>query len=138
MARDVCDENAELAAIQHEEIVEIAGDRAHREIASGNLQASDAGHCARENRGLDLAGDFELFVYGEQARYPSGEGAVGGHIAKAADEKQESENYVVRPPRHKPRSARLPWSTKAPKTARPMVRARYSPFTAVPSRETGE
>jgi len=68
--------------------------RAHREIASGDLQASDVGHCARENRGLDLARDFELFVDGEQAML-IGEGAVGGHIAKAADEKQESENFVA-------------------------------------------
>jgi hypothetical protein len=49
----VGDENTELVAIQHEEIVEVAGDRAHGEIASGDLEASDAGHCPRENRGLD-------------------------------------------------------------------------------------
>src|SRR5579864_4174707 len=95
VAGDVCDENAELAAIEREEIIEIAGDRAHREIASGDLQASDVGYCARENRGLDLACDFELFVDGQQAML-IGEGAVGGHIAKAADEKQEAECFGVR------------------------------------------
>ena len=94
MAGYVGDENAELLAIQREEIVEVAGDRAHGEIASRDLHASDAGHCARENRGLDPPRNFEFFVDDEQAML-IGEGAVGRHIAKAADKKQETESFVV-------------------------------------------
>src|SRR5258706_646365 len=86
VAGDVGDENAELIAFEHEEIIEIAGNSTHREIASSDFQASDAGHFTRENRRLDLARNFKLFVDSEQAML-IGEGAVGGHVAEAADEK---------------------------------------------------
>jgi hypothetical protein len=43
---------------------------------------------------LDLARNFELFVDGHQAML-IGEGTVGGHITKAADEKQEAESFVI-------------------------------------------
>ncbi len=143
---DECSRNAVARDVYREcragchpawEIVEIANDRAHREIASSNLQASDAEHCARENRRLDLASDIELFVYSEQAMLIS-EITVGGHIAKAADEKQESENYVVQSSAPQTKVSEIAAQTKAPKTARPIVRARIPRSTAVPSRETGE
>ena len=47
---NIRNENAELIFFQREEIVEIAGDRTHREITSGDVQTSDAGHFARKNR----------------------------------------------------------------------------------------
>jgi hypothetical protein len=75
-----------LIAFEREEIVEIASDNTHGEIASNDLHAGDARHFTRKNRGLDLARDFKLFIDGEQAML-IGEGAVGGHIAEAADER---------------------------------------------------
>src|SRR5580658_2958983 len=95
VAGDVSDENAELIFLGRKEIVEISGNRAHGEIASSDLEASDAGHFARENRGLDLARDFKLFVDRKQTMLIC-EGAVGRHVAEAADEKQETERFEVR------------------------------------------
>src|ERR1700733_6133971 len=81
---DVGDENTKAIFFKREEIVEIAGDRAHWEIASGDLQTGDAGHFARENRGLNLLRDFQLFVDGQQAMFV-GESAVSRYVAQAAD-----------------------------------------------------
>ena len=50
------------------------------------FQASDAGYFSRENRGLNLARDFKLFVDYKQAMLIC-KGAVGGYVAEAADEK---------------------------------------------------
>src|SRR5271169_1411915 len=46
VAGDVGNETAELTAFERKEIVEVAGDGTHGEIASSDLQASNAGHFA--------------------------------------------------------------------------------------------
>src|SRR5271165_2943545 len=95
VAGNVGNQNAELVVAEHQEIVKIAGHRAHGQITRGDLRARENRHGAGQNRGLDLARDGQLAVDGQQAVLV-GKRAVSGHIPEAGDEEQEAEGFGVR------------------------------------------
>ena len=89
VASHVGDQNADAFFVEDEEIVEIAGDGAHGEVASGDVEASEGRNGLRERGGLNLLSDFELFLDGEEPLFV-GEGAAGRDISEAADESEKA------------------------------------------------
>src|SRR5580700_5481108 len=90
----VGDENAEMIPFECQEIVEIARDGAHGEIARSDYDPGAARNIARQDGCLDLLGNFEFLLNGEEA-FLFGENAVGHEIAEGANEKKKTSRLQV-------------------------------------------
>src|SRR5216683_2396100 len=90
MTGDVGHQNSDAPVVHNQKIVKIPGDGAHGYITRNDFQASEAGLFARQNGRLDLVGDLQFFVDGQQALF-SRERAVHGDIAQATNENQEAD-----------------------------------------------
>src|SRR5271157_1915782 len=78
---DVSHEDADPVLIDGNEFVEIAGDGGHRMISGVDTKALEFRSAARKNRTLDLAGDLEFVLNGEQAAFV-GEDLLCGYVSK--------------------------------------------------------
>src|SRR5690348_10527794 len=93
---DVGYENAYTFVVRKEEIVEIAGDGAHGDVACGDFESCEDGNALRKNGGLNLAGNFQLFVDCEEPFFVC-EDAARGNVTEARDENQETHKLDVVP-----------------------------------------
>ena len=91
---DIGDQNPDVLVIDHQKIVEIACYGAHGEVTGGDFETGEAWEFARKKGRLDLAGNFEFFVDGEEALFVD-EGAARGDVAEASDANEEAEELDV-------------------------------------------
>ena len=94
MAGDVGDEEAGLLAIGDEEVVEVAGDGGHGNVAGGDLKVVGLGIGQGENRGLDAACDFEFFLNFAEL-VVAREAALRGYVAEGCEEEGEAERFDI-------------------------------------------
>ena len=87
---DIGDENADSLLIHHKKIVKVSRHCSHRQIPRGDADASEPRHFPREDRRLDLAGDLELPLDGEQALFVRVRAQDRG-VAKAADQREKTD-----------------------------------------------
>ncbi len=106
MAGDIGNQHANAFVVDHQEIVEVAGDSAHREMAGGDVEPRQARDFTGKERGLNLACDFEFFVDFEEAFFVD-EGTMRGYVAEAADANRKPRNSTSGPGRT--RSATSGW-----------------------------
>src|ERR1700758_1740192 len=78
-----------------DEIVKIASDGAHRNIAGSDRQTGRLRNVAGESRGLDRTGYFEFLVESGQTLFGR-EGAMSNDVAQAADEDQIAKKLISR------------------------------------------
>ncbi len=96
VSSDVGDQNADALFIDAKEIVEIAGNGAHGDVARSNFESRERGDAVRKRGRLNPAGDFQLFVDGEESFFVR-EGTVRGHVSETRDENQETKKFHVVP-----------------------------------------
>ena len=96
MSSDVGDQNADALFIDPKEIVEIAGNGVHGQIARSNFESRERRDAVRKRGGLNPAGDFQLFVDGEESFFVR-EGTIRGHVSETRNENQETNKLHVVP-----------------------------------------
>ena len=96
MSGDIGDQDAEALFVNKKIIIEIACDRAHRNVARGNFEACESGDTLRKNGGLNAAGDVEFFADGQEP-FLVGKDAVTGDASEASDKHQEADELPIIP-----------------------------------------
>jgi hypothetical protein len=86
----------EVLFVHAKEIVEIASDSAHGRVARSNLESREGGDAQRKGGGLNAAGDFQLFVDGQESFFVR-EGPVRRDVCERRDENQEPKKLHVVP-----------------------------------------
>jgi hypothetical protein len=99
VAGDVSDENAEPTGFQHKEIVEIAGDGTHGEIARGDFDSGQARDFARQGRCLNLLGNFKFFLDREKTLLLR-ENAVSHEVTQVEYKGEEPYEFDVASAKH--------------------------------------
>ena len=90
MPRRVGHEDTDPHFIDLNEFVEIPRDGGHGPIRGAHPQMPDQGHAGWKNRQLDLPGDFQLVLDGEQAALVR-EGELQRHIPEGGQQSRETE-----------------------------------------------
>jgi hypothetical protein len=67
VSSNIGDQNADTLFVDAKEIVEIAGNRAHGDVARGNFESRERRDALRKRRGLNPAGNFQFVVDGEES-----------------------------------------------------------------------
>lgn len=96
MSSDIGDQNADALFIDAKEIVKIASDGTHGDVAHSNFESREGRDALRKREGLNPASDFQLFVDGEESFFVC-ESPVRGDVSETRDENQETKKLHVVP-----------------------------------------
>src|SRR6266478_1037655 len=91
---DVGDQDADSSFVDHEKIVEVAGDGAHRQVARCDFEARELRHFPRQYRGLNLIGDLQLFIDFEQPLFFR-ERTLRSNVSQAADKNEKADGFDI-------------------------------------------
>jgi len=96
VSSDIGDQNADTLFVDAKEIVEIAGNGAHGDVARGNFESRERRDALRKRRGLNPAGNFQFVVDGEESLFVR-KGTVRGHVSETRDKNKKTNKLHVVP-----------------------------------------